>query len=37
MVGIAALQEASYKIRKDGKEYPVEIGGIIWIKAREMK
>lgn len=35
--GFAALQEASYKIRKDGKEYPVEIGGIIWIKAREMK
>ena len=35
--GFAALTEASYKIKKDGKEYPVEIGGIIWVKAREMK
>jgi cobalt/nickel transport protein len=35
--GFAALTEAPYKIKKDGKEYPVEIGGIIWVKAREMK
>jgi len=35
--GFAALTEAPYKIKKAGKEYPVEIGGIIWIKAREMK
>ncbi|GAQ94735.1 cobalt/nickel transport protein [Thermodesulfovibrio aggregans] len=35
--GFAALTDAPYKIKKDGKEYPVEIGGIIWVKAREMK
>ncbi len=35
--GFAALTDAPYKIKKDGKEYPVEIGGIMWIKAREMK
>lgn len=35
--GFAALTEANYKLRKDGKEHPVEIGGIIWVKAREMK
>ena len=35
--GFSALSEAPYKIKKDNKEYPVEIGGIIWIKAREMK
>lgn len=35
--GFAALTEAPYKIKKDGKEYPVEIGGIIWVKAREIK
>ncbi|MDW7973036.1 MAG: DUF4198 domain-containing protein [Thermodesulfovibrio sp.] len=35
--GFAALTEASYKLKKDGKEYPVEIGGIIWVKAREMR
>lgn len=35
--GFAALTEASYKLKKDGKEYPVEIGGVIWIRAREMK
>lgn len=35
--GFAALADAPYKIKKDGKEYPVEIGAIIWVKAREMK
>ncbi|MEN2986334.1 MAG: DUF4198 domain-containing protein [Thermodesulfovibrionaceae bacterium] len=35
--GFAALAEAPYKIKKDGKEYPVEIGGVIWVKAREIK
>lgn len=35
--GFAALTEAPYKIKKNGKEYPVEIGGIIWVKAREIK
>ncbi|MCX7988022.1 MAG: DUF4198 domain-containing protein [Thermodesulfovibrio sp.] len=35
--GFAALTEASYRIKKDGKDFPVEIGGVIWVKAREMK
>lgn len=35
--GFAALTEAPYKIKKNGIEYPVEIGGIIWVKAREIK
>ncbi len=35
--GFAALTTAPYKIKKEGKEYPVEMGGIIWVKAREMK
>jgi cobalt/nickel transport protein len=35
--GFAALSEDSEKIRKDGKEYPVEIGAVIWVRTREMK
>lgn len=35
--GFAALSEAPYKVKKDGKEYPVEIGGVIWVRTREMR
>lgn len=35
--GFAALSKASYKLKKHEKDYPVEIGGIIWVKAREIK
>lgn len=35
--GFAALNTADYKIKHNGKEYPVEIGAVIWIKTREMK
>lgn len=35
--GFAALSEADYKLKKDGKEYPVELGAVIWVRTREMK
>jgi cobalt/nickel transport protein len=35
--GFAALNTADYKIEKDGKNYPVEIGAVIWVKTRDMK
>lgn len=35
--GFAALNEAEYKMKKDGKEYPVEIGAVIWVRTREMR
>ena len=35
--GFAALNTAEYKIKRDGKEYPVEIGAVLWVKTREMK
>jgi len=35
--GFAALSEDEKKISKDGKEYPVEIGAVIWVRTREMK
>ena len=35
--GFAALNTAEYKINRDGKEYPVEIGAVLWVKTREMK
>ncbi len=35
--GFAALTEAKDKIKKDGKEYSVELGGIIWVRARDIK
>lgn len=35
--GFAALNTAEYKLKKDGKDYPVEIGAVIWVKTREMK
>lgn len=35
--GFAALMDGDYKLSKDGKEYPVEIGAVIWVKTVEMK
>ena len=35
--GFAALNTADFKLKHDGKEYPVEIGAVIWVKTREMK
>ncbi len=35
--GFAALSEDDRKISRNGKEYPVEIGAVIWVKTREMK
>jgi cobalt/nickel transport protein len=35
--GFAALNTADYTIKKDGKDYPVEIGAVIWVKTRKMK
>lgn len=35
--GFAALNTADYTIKKDGKDYPVEIGAVIWVKTRNMK
>jgi cobalt/nickel transport protein len=29
--GFAALTTASFKLKKDGKDKPVEIGGVIWV------
>lgn len=33
----AALNEDDRKLKKDGKEYPVEIGAVIWVRTRDMK
>lgn len=35
--GFAALSEDRKKMMKDGMEYPVEIGAVIWVRTREMK
>ncbi|MBN2374308.1 DUF4198 domain-containing protein [bacterium] len=36
--GFAALNEDTRKIKhKDGKEYPVEIGAVLWVKTYDMK
>jgi cobalt/nickel transport protein len=35
--GFAALNTAEYKMKRDGKEYPVEIGAILWVRTREIK
>ncbi len=35
--GFAALNTAEYKLERDGKKYPVEIGAVLWVKTREMK
>jgi len=33
----AALNEDDVKINRNGKEYPVEIGAVIWVRTRDMK
>lgn len=35
--GFAALNEAQRPMVHDGKEYPVEIGALIWVRTRDMK
>lgn len=35
--GFAALSTADYKIAREGKEYPVEIGAVLWVRTRDMK
>lgn len=35
--GFAALHVDTKKMKKDGKDYPVEIGAVIWIKTRDMQ
>jgi cobalt/nickel transport protein len=35
--GFAALTEADYTLKHDGEDYPVELGAVIWIRAREMR
>lgn len=33
----SALTEADYSLRHEGKEYPVELGGVLWLRTRMMK
>ncbi|MGB9716373.1 MAG: DUF4198 domain-containing protein [Thermodesulfovibrionales bacterium] len=35
--GFAALNTADFKLKHEDKEYPVEIGAVLWVKTREMK
>jgi cobalt/nickel transport protein len=35
--GFAALSTADYKLKHEGKEYPVEIGAVLWVRTRDMK
>jgi len=35
--GFAALTTATYKLKYKGNEYPVELGGVIWVRVRDMK
>lgn len=35
--GFAALNEGDKKIKYEGKEYPVEIGALLWVKTHDMK
>jgi cobalt/nickel transport protein len=35
--GFAALSAADFKLKHEGKEYPVEIGAVLWVKTREMR
>jgi cobalt/nickel transport protein len=35
--GFAALHHDTKKMMHDGKEYPVEIGALLWVKTRDMK
>ncbi len=35
--GFAALNEADWKLKKDGQEKGVEIGAVYWVRTRDMK
>ncbi len=35
--GFAALSTADFTLSREGKEYPVEIGAVLWVKTRDMK
>ncbi len=35
--GFAALNEDSKKMKQGGKEYPVEIGAVLWVRTHDMK
>jgi len=35
--GFAALSEAKYTLPKDGKERPVELGAVLWVRFYDMK
>jgi cobalt/nickel transport protein len=35
--GFAALIDDDVKISKDGKNYPVELGAVLWVKCEDMK
>lgn len=35
--GFSAILEDDEKMSRDGKEYPVELGAVIWVKADEFK
>lgn len=35
--GFAALNEDSKKMKHEGKEYPVEIGAVLWVRTHDMK
>lgn len=34
--GFAALHDADYQMERDGKKYPVELGGVLWVRAWRM-
>ena len=33
--GFAALIEDDETIKKDGKDYPIELGGVIWVETKD--
>jgi len=35
--GFAALTQADYTLKHEGKDYPVELGAVIWVRTREMR
>jgi len=35
--GFAALTTTTYKLKHKGNEYPVELGGVIWVRVRDMR
>ena len=35
--GFAALIDDDQKIKHEGKEYPVELGAVIWMQTKEYK